>query len=67
MLRDDDLLLTDEQLARLCNRSVFAVRRDRALRQGCPWIKIQRQVRYQLGTVRKWLESNKQVTNERIV
>jgi hypothetical protein len=37
---DLEPLLTEQEYARAIKRSVASVRRDRLLRQGCPWVKL---------------------------
>jgi len=37
-----ETLLTEHEYARITKRSVASVRRDRLLRQGCPYVKLGR-------------------------
>jgi hypothetical protein len=55
---DADLepLLTEREYARITKRSVASVRRDRLLRQGCPYVKLGALVRYRPEDVRAHLE-----------
>lgn len=52
-----EALLNEHDLARITRRSVASVRRDRLLKQGCPFIKISASVRYRPSDVEAWLES----------
>jgi len=51
-----ETLLTEHEYARLTKRSVASVRRDRLLRQGCPYVKLGALVRYRPEDVRAHLE-----------
>ena len=51
-------LLTEQEYARLTKRSVASVRRDRLLRQGCPYLKLGALVRYRPADVRAHLEDS---------
>ena len=50
-------LLTEQDYARITKRSVASVRRDRLLRQGCPYVKLGALVRYRPADVRAHIES----------
>lgn len=51
-----ETLLTEHEYARITKRSVASVRRDRLLRQGCPYLKLGALVRYRPEDVRAHLE-----------
>lgn len=51
-----EILLTEQEYARITKRSVASVRRDRLLRQGCPYLKLGALVRYRPEDVRAHLE-----------
>ncbi len=51
-----ETLLTEREYARITKRSVASVRRDRLLRQGCPYVKLGALVRYRPEDVRAHLE-----------
>jgi hypothetical protein len=53
---DLETLLTEQEYARITKRSVASVRRDRLLRQGCPYVKLGALVRYRPQDVRAHLE-----------
>ena len=53
-----ETLLTEREYARITKRSVASVRRDRLLRQGCPYVKLGALVRYRPEDVRAHLESS---------
>jgi len=53
-----EILLTEYEYARITKRSVASVRRDRLLRQGCPYVKLGALVRYRPEDVRAHLERN---------
>jgi hypothetical protein len=53
-----ECLLTERDYARLTKRSVASVRRDRLLRQGCPYVKLGALVRYRPADVRAHIESH---------
>jgi len=55
---DFETLLTEREYAQLTKRSVASVRRDRLLRQGCPYVKLGALVRYRPEDVRAHLESS---------
>ena len=55
-----ELLLTEREYARITKRSVASVRRDRLLKQGCPYVKLGALVRYRPEDVRTHLERNLQ-------
>jgi len=57
-----EVLLTELEYARLTKRSVASVRRDRLLRQGCPYVKLGALVRYRPEDVRAHLERSLQRT-----
>jgi hypothetical protein len=50
-------LLTEQDYARITKRSVASARRDRLLRQGCPYVKLGALVRYRPADVRAYIES----------
>jgi len=49
-------LLTEHEYAGITKRSVASIRRDRLLRQGCPYVKLGALVRYRSEDVRAYLE-----------
>ena len=51
-----EILLTEGEYARITKRSVASVRRDRLMRQGCPYVKLGALVRYRPEDVRTHLE-----------
>ena len=51
-----ETLLTEQEYARITKRSVASVRRDRLMRQGCPYVKLGALVRYRPEDVRTHLE-----------
>jgi hypothetical protein len=51
-------LLTEQEYARLTKRSVASIRRDRQLRQGCPYVKLNALVRYRPSDIKAYLEHN---------
>jgi hypothetical protein len=51
-----ETLLTEREYAQLTKRSIASVRRDRLLRQGCPYVKLGALVRYRPEDVRAHLE-----------
>lgn len=51
-----ETLLTEQEYARITKRSVASVRRDRLMRQGCPYVKLGALVRYRPEDVRAHLE-----------
>jgi len=51
-----ETLLTEHEYARITKRSVASVRRDRLLRQGCPYVKLGALVRYRPEDVRAHIE-----------
>lgn len=51
-----ETLLTEDEYARITKRSVASVRRDRLLKQGCPYVKLGALVRYRPEDVRAHLE-----------
>lgn len=53
---DLETLLTEHEYARIIKRSVASVRRDRLMRQGCPYVKLEALVRYRPRDVRNHLE-----------
>jgi len=53
-----ETLLTEREYARITKRSVASVRRDRLLRQGCPYVKLGALVRYRPEDVKAHLERN---------
>lgn len=57
-----ETLLTEHEYARLTKRSVASVRRDRLLKQGCPYVKLGALVRYRPDDVRAHLERSLQRT-----
>ena len=50
-----ETLLTEREYAHITKRSVASVRRDRLLRQGCPFVKLGALVRYRPEDVRAHL------------
>jgi hypothetical protein len=61
--RNLEALLTEQEYARITKRSVASVRRDRLLKQGCPYVKLGALVRYRPEDVREHLERNLQRPN----
>jgi hypothetical protein len=57
-----EVLLTEHEYAHITKRSVASVRRDRLLRQGCPYVKLGALVRYRPDDVRAHLERSLQRT-----
>ncbi len=53
---DLETLLTEHEYAHITKRSVASVRRDRLLRQGCPYVKLGALVRYRPEDVRAHLQ-----------
>ena len=53
-----ETLLNEYEYARIINRSVASVRRDRIRRIGCPYVKLGALVRYRPGDVRAHIERN---------
>ena len=53
-----DTLLTEQEYARLTKRSVASIRRDRLLKQGCPYVKLGALVRYRPQDIQAHLQSN---------
>ena len=53
-----ETLLTEHEYALITKRSVASVRRDRLLRQGCPYVKLGALVRYRPEDVRAHIERN---------
>jgi hypothetical protein len=51
-----ETLLTEQEYATITKRSVASVRRDRLMRQGCPYVKLGALVRYRPEDVRAHLE-----------
>jgi len=60
---DLETLLTEREYAAITKRSVASVRRDRLLKQGCPYAKLGALVRYRPEDVRVHLEHSVQRTN----
>lgn len=58
-------LLTEQEYARITKRSVASVRRDRLLRQGCPYVKLGALVRYRVVDIKAHLERSLQPTHDR--
>jgi hypothetical protein len=62
-----ETLLTEHEYARITKRSVASVRRDRFLKQGCPYVKLGALVRYRPEDVSAHIERNlrrPQVSNQ---
>jgi hypothetical protein len=57
-------LLTEQEYARITKRSVASVRRDRLLKQGCPYVKLGALVRYRPEDVREHLKRNLRIPAE---
>lgn len=55
-----EILLTEYEYSRIVKRSVASVRRDRLLRQGCPFVKLGALVRYRPVDIRAHLEHSLQ-------
>jgi hypothetical protein len=56
-------LLDEYEYARITGRSVASARRDRLLRQGCPFVKLGALVRYRPSDVQAFIERNLRSTN----
>ena len=54
-------LLTEHEYAHVTKRSVASVRRDRLMKQGCPFVKLGALVRYRPEDVRQHLIRNLRV------
>jgi len=54
---DDEELITEAELSRLMKRSPRQLQRDRATRQGIPFLLNGTQVRYRRGDVRSYIAS----------
>ena len=54
-----ETLLTEQEYAGVIKRSVASVRRDRLLRQGCPYVKLGALVRYRPNDVREHISRNR--------
>jgi hypothetical protein len=59
-----ETLLTEREVASITKRSVASVRRDRLLRQGCPYVKLGALVRYRPDDVRAYIERNLQTPEQ---
>ncbi len=59
-----ETLLTEHEYARIIKRSVASARRDRLLRQGCPYVKLGALVRYRPEDVRTYLERSLRRTTD---
>ena len=59
-----ETLLTEHEYAHITKRSVASVRRDRLLRQGCPYVKLGALVRYRPKDVKAYLERNLRRTDQ---
>jgi len=55
----DKRFLNEKELSKLIGRSLSTLRHDRRKGKGVPFIKIQRQVKYDLDDVLCFMESNK--------
>lgn len=55
-----ETLLTEHEYARITKRSVASIRRDRLLKQGCPYMKLGALVRYRPADLRSHLERSVQ-------
>jgi len=53
-----ETLLTEQEYARITRRSVASARRDRLLKQGCPYVKLGALVRYRPDDIRAHLEQS---------
>lgn len=53
-------LLTEPQFAELTGRNVRSVQRERARREGPPFIRIGRKVYYRRASIEKWLIASEQ-------
>jgi len=60
-----ETLLTEHEYAGIVKRSVASVRRDRLLRQGCPYVKLGALVRYRVADIKTHLERSLQPTHDR--
>ena len=56
-----EVLLTEYEYAGITKRSVASARRDRLLRQGCPYVKLGALVRYRPDDVREYIARNLQI------
>ena len=61
---DPDLLLTEKQVAALRACSLATLQRDRWARQGIPFLKLNKAVRYRAGDVLEWVESRRVETTQ---
>jgi len=57
-----ETVLTEKEYARVVKRSVASVRRDRLLRQGCPYLKLGALVRYRVADIKAHLDRSLQPT-----
>jgi hypothetical protein len=55
-----ETLLTETDFSRITKRSIASVRRDRLLRQGCPFVKLGALVRYRPEDLRAYISRNLQ-------
>jgi hypothetical protein len=58
-----ETLLNEYEYARIVNRSVASIRRDRVRRVGCPFVKLGALVRYRPDDIRAHIERNIHVAN----
>ncbi len=55
-------LITERDLSRWINRSLGSIRRDRLLRRGVPFVRLNRTVRYRVEDVRAYIAAHRQET-----
>jgi hypothetical protein len=60
-----ETLLTEHEYARITKRSVASIRRDRLLRQGCPYVKLGALVRYRRADVSAYIERNLRLSSNK--
>lgn len=56
---DPDRLLTEQQVAVVRKCSLATLQRDRRERQGIPYLKLHKAVRYRAGDVLAWVEARR--------
>jgi hypothetical protein len=58
-------LLTEREYTTITGESVATARRNRLLKIGCPFIKLNHLVRYDPADVRRYIEANRRGTDDR--
>ena len=56
--------LTEKEVSRITGRGLSTLRNDRSLGRGLPYIKLERQVRYELADVKAFMDSRKVQTSD---